>query len=92
MIGTVKWFNPAKGFGFITTPGGREDVFVHHRNITPVLGQNFRTLNQGDEVTFKTELIPDKGMSACDVVVTKPAPAKPAFKSRLTRECHADRW
>ena len=46
--GTVKWFNEQKGYGFITEEGGK-DVFVHHSGIK---GENFRTLKEGDQVTF----------------------------------------
>jgi cold shock protein len=46
--GKVKWFDNKKGFGFIAQEGG-EDVFVHHTNIA---GAGFKTLNEGDPVTF----------------------------------------
>ena len=45
--GTVKWFNEAKGFGFITPEGGAKDCFVHH---TAIQGQGFKTLGEGDKV------------------------------------------
>ncbi len=47
--GTVKWFNDAKGFGFIEQDGG-SDVFVHH---TAIQGQGFKTLEEGERVTFE---------------------------------------
>ena len=47
--GTVKWFNDAKGFGFITPEGGQTDCFVHHSAIS---GQGFKTLAEGDKVEF----------------------------------------
>ncbi len=47
--GTVKWFNNAKGFGFITRQEGEDDVFVHFRSIQ---GEGFRTLNEGQAVEF----------------------------------------
>jgi CspA family cold shock protein len=47
-IGTVKWFNDAKGFGFISRENG-PDVFVHFRAIT---GSGFRTLQEGQKVSF----------------------------------------
>ncbi|MBT4504176.1 MAG: cold shock domain-containing protein [Gemmatimonadetes bacterium] len=47
--GTVKWFNDAKGFGFITRAGGA-DVFVHH---TAIQGEGFRSLSEGQEVEFE---------------------------------------
>jgi len=46
--GTVKWFNDAKGFGFITRENG-PDVFVHH---TAIQGEGFKTLKEGDKVEF----------------------------------------
>jgi len=46
--GTVKWFNDSKGFGFITQDEG-PDLFVHH---TAIVSEGFRTLNEGDRVTF----------------------------------------
>ncbi|HEX6203639.1 MAG TPA: cold-shock protein [Thermoanaerobaculia bacterium] len=47
--GKVKWFNEAKGFGFITPDGGQKDCFVHFSAIS---GSGFRTLNEGDRVEF----------------------------------------
>jgi CspA family cold shock protein len=52
MQGTVKWFNDAKGFGFITPDDGSKDVFVHHSAIT---SQGFRSLSEGDRVEFQPE-------------------------------------
>ena len=49
--GTVKWFNDSKGFGFITAEDGRE-VFVHH---TSIQGSGFKSLAEGDKVSFDTE-------------------------------------
>jgi CspA family cold shock protein len=46
--GTVKWFNDAKGFGFIEQDGGK-DVFVHH---TAIQSDGFKTLEEGERVTF----------------------------------------
>ena len=48
--GTVKWFNNAKGYGFIQPLGGGEDVFVHH---TSIVMDGFRTLNEGERVSFE---------------------------------------
>jgi CspA family cold shock protein len=62
--GTVKWFNAAKGFGFITRPGG-EDVFVHFKAIK---GDGYKSLNEGDSVEFEVEKGP-KGLQATNVSV-----------------------
>ena len=48
-IGTVKWFNDAKGFGFITPENGDKDCFVHH---TAIKAEGFRSLAEGDRVEF----------------------------------------
>jgi cold shock protein len=48
--GTVKWFNDAKGFGFITPEGGAKDCFVHHSAIG---GSGFKSLTEGDRVEFE---------------------------------------
>ncbi len=64
VTGTVKWFNNAKGFGFITRgEEGNEDVFVHFRSIQ---GDGYRTLNEGQEVEF-TVVEGPKGLQAEDV-------------------------
>jgi CspA family cold shock protein len=62
--GTVKWFNNAKGYGFIQTEEGGEDVFVHH---TAIVAEGFRTLNQGEKVSFELEQGP-KGLHARNVL------------------------
>jgi CspA family cold shock protein len=61
-IGTVKWFNDAKGYGFISQEGG-EDVFVHH---TAVQMDGFRTLKEGERVEFDVTQGP-KGLQAANV-------------------------
>lgn len=60
--GTVKWFNDAKGFGFIAQDGG-DDVFVHH---SAIVADGFRTLQEGASVTFDIVDGP-KGPAAANV-------------------------
>ena len=63
--GTVKWFNAEKGFGFISVPG-EDDVFVH---FSAIQGDGFKTLNEGQKVTFETETDPKNGkLRAANVV------------------------
>ena len=61
--GTVKWFNDAKGYGFISREAG-EDVFVHYSAIS---GDGFRTLEEGQRVEFTIEQGP-KGLHAANVI------------------------
>ena len=61
--GVVKWFNDAKGFGFITPDGGGEDVFCHHTSINM---DGFRTLPEGGKVEFDVVRGP-KGLQAQNV-------------------------
>ena len=63
MRGTVKWFNPDKGFGFIQPEDGTKDVFVHYSTIQ---GSGFKTLDEGDVVDFEVEQGP-KGPQAVSV-------------------------
>ena len=60
--GKVKWFNESKGFGFLSRDGG-PDVFVHHSEI---MADGFRTLNEGDRVSFEVVDSP-KGPRAANV-------------------------
>ena len=66
--GTVKWINPEKGFGFISNDNGGEDVFVHFSAIT---AEGFKSLNEGQKVTFEVEADPknSKRMRAVNVCV-----------------------
>lgn len=61
--GTVKWFNDAKGYGFITPADGSKDVFVHHSNI---LGDGYKSLPEGATVEFE-ERAGQKGPEAVSV-------------------------
>ncbi|MFH1305551.1 MAG: cold shock domain-containing protein [Candidatus Omnitrophota bacterium] len=61
--GVVKWFNNAKGYGFITPESGK-DVFVHH---SAIQGEGYRTLEEGQQVEFEIKKGP-KGEEATDVV------------------------
>jgi len=65
ITGTVKWFNESKGFGFLTPSDGGTDVFVH---FSAIQNSGFRTLTEGQTVTFKVESGP-KGPQATDVSV-----------------------
>ena len=63
--GTVKWFNPAKGYGFIQPEGGGKDVFVH---ISAVERAGLTTLNEGEKVSYDLET--DRGRtSAVNLIV-----------------------
>jgi CspA family cold shock protein len=65
-VGTVKWFNGAKGYGFISREG-HDDVFVHYSAIQT---DGFRTLDEGQSVEFSVEQGP-KGLQATNVVLVK---------------------
>jgi CspA family cold shock protein len=62
-IGTVKWFNDDKGYGFITPEDGGKDLFVHH---SAIQSEGFRTLAEGAKVSYEAEQGP-KGPNAANV-------------------------
>lgn len=64
ILGTVKWFNSEKGFGFISPENGSKDVFVH---FSAIQGTDYRSLDEGQRVEFSVEQGP-KGPSAANVV------------------------
>jgi CspA family cold shock protein len=64
--GTVKWFNPTKGYGFIQPQSGGKDVFVH---ISAVEKAGLSTLNEGQQVEF--ELVQNKGKESADNLKVK---------------------
>jgi CspA family cold shock protein len=61
--GTVKWFNDAKGFGFITPSAGGDDLFAH---FSAIQGSGFKTLTEGQQVTFDVTTGP-KGQQASNI-------------------------
>ncbi len=67
--GTVKWFNEGKGFGFIADDNGGDDVFVH---FSAILSDGYKSLSEGQKVTFETESDPRNGkLKASNVSVMK---------------------
>ncbi len=71
--GTVKWFNDAKGFGFITPEGGQKDCFVHH---SAIQAQGFKTLAEGERVEF--DIVQGQKGPAAENVVKLFCPSLPA--------------
>ena len=69
--GKVKWFNDAKGYGFIEREDGEDDVFVHY---SAIQGEGYRSLTEGSIVEFEIEQ-DAKGPRAANVVITKAAAA-----------------
>ena len=79
--GKVKWFNPRKGYGFIATEDGR-DIFVHYASIS---GEGYRTLAEGDPVTFDI-VEGEKGLRAENVVPISASESKSESKSESEEE------
>ncbi len=63
--GVVKWFNNAKGFGFIEPQDGGDDIFVHYSSIK---SDGYKTLNEGQKVSYEAEQGP-KGYHATEVMI-----------------------
>ncbi len=63
LVGSVKWFNNARGYGFINSDGGQDDIFVHYRNIQ---GDGYKSLREGQRVEFELQQ-GDKGLQADNV-------------------------
>jgi CspA family cold shock protein len=68
-IGIVKWFNNAKGFGFIEPKDGGDDIFVHY---SAIKSDGYKTLTEGQNVTYQAEQGP-KGFHATEVMVQQEA-------------------
>jgi CspA family cold shock protein len=66
VTGTVKWFNNAKGYGFIAADGKSEDIFAHYSAITM---DGYKTLKAGQAVTFDTKVV-DNGIHAINISTT----------------------
>ena len=79
-VGTVKWFNDAKGFGFIEPEGGGDDVFAH---FSAIRMEGFRTLKQGGRVTYDVVQGP-KGQLAQNIAPLDSTAGKPARQSTTT--------
>jgi cold shock protein len=82
--GTVKWFDPKKGFGFIVGPEG-QDIFTHYSKIT---GEGFRVLKDGSRVSYDAERT-DKGWHASRVARLDPEENTPAVHNGARQPQHA---
>jgi len=84
--GNVKWFNPRKGYGFIATSDGR-DIFVHYSSIS---GDGYRTLAEGDPVTFDI-VEGEKGLRAENVVAKPASESAPESASESASESESEK-
>lgn len=84
-LGTVKWFNDAKGYGFISRADDGKDVFVHYSSIT---GEGFRTLTQGQTVEYDEQTGP-KGLFAAKVLKVFEEGQMPSQASPQMQQAHA---
>ena len=83
--GTVKWFNPRKGYGFIATEDGR-DIFVHYGSIS---GEGYKTLVEGDQVSFDV-VQSEKGLRAENVVPISSSKSSSSSESPESSESNED--
>ncbi len=83
--GKVKWFNTRKGYGFISSADG-PDIFVHYSNIS---GDGYRTLNEGDAVSFDV-VEGEKGLRAENVVPKQAEEGKTAKKTKAGTQKRED--
>jgi CspA family cold shock protein len=79
-VGTVKWFNSAKGYGFIQRQSG-DDIFVH---FSAIVGSGYRSLTPDQVVEFEIASTP-KGLQAIDVRLADPEPSESASRVRKLR-------
>ena len=84
--GTVKWFNNAKGYGFIVPDGGGEDLFAH---FSAVNMEGYKTLSAGDQVQFDVT-VGDKGPQATNIMSSAAASQQPASDARTESANPAD--
>ncbi|MCL6414890.1 cold shock domain-containing protein CspD [Aestuariirhabdus sp. Z084] len=81
-IGKVKWFNNAKGYGFILPEGSDEDLFVHYSSIQM---DGYKTLKAGQDVNFDILQGP-KGLHAINITATEPAASEPTTEQTISSQ------